>query len=65
MHVLQQLMGHSNIATTRTFYIRVGDASELDAVARYERLLSAPVGAPLQKKPNTNGAGMTPAPVEW
>ncbi len=30
MHVLQQLMGHLNIATMRTFYIQVADASERD-----------------------------------
>ena len=61
MHVLQQLMGRSYIATTRTFYIRVVDAGELDAVARYERLLSAPAGAPLQREPITTDAGLTPA----
>lgn len=63
MHVLQQLMGHANITTTRAFYIQMGDASEREAVARYEQLVAAPAGAPPQKKPITTDAGMTPAPV--
>jgi len=61
MHVLQQLMGHANITTTRAFYIQMGDASEQEAVARYEQLVAAPAGVPPQKKPITTDAGMTPA----
>lgn len=61
MHVLQQLMGHSNIATTRTFYIQVADASERDAVGRFERLLSAPAGAPGPSESAATDAGLTPA----
>ena len=40
LHVLQQLMGHSSITTTRAFYLRVSQGSEREAVARYEQLLS-------------------------
>lgn len=61
MHVLQQLLGHSNIATTRTFYIRVAEAGELVSVACYERLLSAPEGAPCGESVRTTDAGLTPA----
>lgn len=63
MHVLQQLMGHANIATTRTFYIQVGDASELEAVARYERLVAAPASAPSSEAAQTTDAGVTPGNV--
>ncbi|MBI3835653.1 MAG: site-specific integrase [Planctomycetes bacterium] len=61
MHVLQQLMGHSNIATTRAFYIQVADASERDAVTRFERLFAAPADAPPQQDVVATDAGLTPA----
>ena len=42
MHVLQKLMGHSDITTTREFYLRVGDASEREATDLMSRLLVTP-----------------------
>ena len=39
IHVLQQLMGHSSITTTREFYLHVDDANAQAATDRYERLL--------------------------
>ena len=61
LHVLQQLMGHSSIITTRVFYIRVGDASEQDAVRRYESLLAEPVAEP--SSADENDAKVTPEGV--
>ena len=40
IHVLQRLMGHSSINTTRVFYIHASDANERAAVDVYERLLA-------------------------
>ncbi len=58
IHVLQKLMGHSSIVTT---HMRVGDASELEAAAGYERLLDEPVrGAESER---TTDARMTPERV--
>lgn len=39
MHVLQGLMGHASITTTREFYLQCADANEREASARYEALL--------------------------
>lgn len=64
MHVLQPLMGHANIATTRAFYIHVGDASEREAVSRYGRLVAAPASAPTVAKVPATDAGMTPEEVQ-
>lgn len=61
IHVLQQLMGHANIATTREFYIRVAQGSEREAVARYERLLQKPVRGTESEK--TIDVGLTPGGV--
>lgn len=41
MHVLQGLMGHREITTTREFYLQAADANEREAAARYESLMSA------------------------
>ena len=41
IHVLQQLMGHSSITTTREFYLQAADANERDALTRYETLMDA------------------------
>ena len=43
IHVLQQLMGHSSVATTREFYIHGADANTQAATDRYEELLSPEV----------------------
>jgi len=40
IHVLQGLMGHADITTTREFYLQRADANERDALTRYEDLLS-------------------------
>jgi len=42
IHVLQRLLGHASITTTREFYLQAADANERDAVARYEALLDTP-----------------------
>jgi len=39
MHVLQKLMGHASITTTRDFYLQTADANEREAAARYEAIL--------------------------
>ncbi len=41
IHVLQHLMGHADITTTREFYLTTADANDRDALARYEALLDA------------------------
>jgi len=40
IHVLQALMGHADITTTREFYLQASDANEREAMARYESLLN-------------------------
>jgi integrase len=62
IHVLQRLMGHSNITTTREFYIRVADANEEAAVKVYEQLLVGQAASPPEGK--TSDARVTPAPAE-
>ena len=42
LHVLQQLMGHSSITTTREFYLQAADANEQTARKQYEELLDGP-----------------------
>ncbi len=42
IHVLQGLMGHASITTTREFYLQAADANEREAQGRYEALLEAP-----------------------
>ena len=42
IYVLQRLLGHASITTTREFYLQAADANERDAVARYETLLDTP-----------------------
>ena len=44
IHVLQELMGHSSITTTRGFYIHVNDANVRAATDRYEELVSRNTG---------------------
>ena len=44
IHVLQGLMGHADITTTRKFYLQAADANEREAMARYESLLDASGG---------------------
>jgi integrase len=44
MHVLQRLMGHASITTTREFYLKTADANEREALARYESILDAEPG---------------------
>ncbi len=44
IHVLQKLMGHASIATTRQFYVQHTDANDRDALRRYEAVMSAAVG---------------------
>ena len=39
IHVLQGLMGHASITTTREFHLRTADANDHAALARYEQLL--------------------------
>lgn len=39
IHVLQRLMGHASITTTREYYLQAADANERDAIARYESQL--------------------------
>ena len=39
MHVLQGLLGHASITTTREFYLQAPDANDHAALARYEALL--------------------------
>ncbi len=40
--LLQNLIGHASITTTRDFYLRVSDASEREATGRQGRLLAGP-----------------------
>lgn len=40
IHVLQTLMGHASITTTREFYLQIADANERDALRRYEALIA-------------------------
>lgn len=40
IHVLQRLMGHASITTTREFYLQQSDENEKAAVRRYESLLA-------------------------
>lgn len=63
IHVLQHLMGHSSITTTREFYIRVADANEQAAVKLYERLLAVQT-ADRPASRTTSDAKVTPASVE-
>jgi integrase len=42
IHVLQSLMGHASITTTREFYLQAADANDRAALARYESLLKGP-----------------------
>ena len=42
IHVLQSLMGHASITTTREFYLQAADANDRAAAARYEDLLGDP-----------------------
>ncbi|MHC4674286.1 MAG: tyrosine-type recombinase/integrase [Planctomycetota bacterium] len=62
IHVLQQLMGHSSITTTREFYIRVSDANTQAAVARYEQLMVN--GAQMPASLGKTDAKLTPAPIQ-
>jgi integrase len=39
IHVLQGLIGHADISTTREFYLQKADANEREAMSRYESLL--------------------------
>ncbi len=39
IHVLQHIMGHASITTTREFYLQTPDANERDALAKYEVIL--------------------------
>lgn len=39
IHVLQRMMGHASITTTREFYLQAADANEREAVARYASIL--------------------------
>jgi integrase len=58
IHVLQQLMGHSSITTTREFYLHVDDANAQAAVARYEQLF-----ANVTASAGATDARLTPEPI--
>ena len=62
MHVLQHLMGHSSISTTREFYIRVSDESTSAATERYGNLV--PESADTVPAQFESDARMTPARAE-
>ncbi len=44
VHVLQGLMGHASITTTREFYLQTAEANEREALAKYQALLDASGG---------------------
>ncbi|HOW74103.1 MAG TPA: tyrosine-type recombinase/integrase [Phycisphaerae bacterium] len=44
VHVLQGLMGHASITTTREFYLQTADANEREALAKYQALLDSADG---------------------
>jgi len=62
IHVLQQLMGHSSITTTREFYLHVDDANAQAAVARFEELVANKAKAAVSD--SKTDARLTPEPIK-